>query len=78
MSNHLLKKHCNSVRISHAGDRLSEKAAEKSGDLIMKKLAGKLNKPSTPSTCTPTSVRPREESTDMISGSGIKRRRKIV
>ena len=68
--------------ISHAGDKLGKKAAEKSSDLIMKKLADKFKKPSTPSIpSTPTSVRPQEESTDMIlnrliSGSGIKRRRK--
>ena len=35
--------------ISYADDKLGKKAAEKSGDLIMKKLAGKFNKPSTPS-----------------------------
>ena len=70
--------------ISHAGGKLGKKAAEKSGDLIMKKLAGKFNKPSTlPKPSTSRSVRPREESTDMIlnrliSGSGIKIRRKIV
>ena len=56
---------------------LVKKLQKKSGDLIMKKLAGKFNKPSTPS------IRPQEESTDMIlnrliSESGIKRRRKIV
>ena len=73
--------------ISHAGNKLGKKVAEKSGDFIMKKLAGKFNRPSMrtkPSTTT--SVRPvkQEESTDMainclISGSGIKRmRRKIV
>ena len=33
--------------ISHAGDKLGKKAAEKSGDLIMKKL-GKLGKPKAP------------------------------
>lgn len=70
--------------ISHAGDKLGEKAAEKSGDLIMKKLAGKFNRPSTPSIpSASTSVRSQEEPIDMIlnrliSGSGIKIRRKIV
>ena len=49
----------------------------------MKKLAGKFNRPSTPSKPSiPTSVKPREESPDiilnrLISGSGIKRKRKI-
>lgn len=71
--------------ISHAGDKLGKTAAEKGGDFIMKKLAGKFNRPSVgtkPS--TPRSVRRKQESTDMainrlISGSGIKRmRRKIV
>ena len=61
--------------VSHAGDKLGKKAAEKSGDFIMKKLAGKFNRPSKPS------IRTQQESTKMIlnrliSGSGI--RRKIV
>ena len=30
--------------ISHAGDKLGKKAAEKSGDLIMKKLASRFTK----------------------------------
>ena len=62
--------------ISHAGDKLGKKAAEKSGDFIMKKLAGKFNRPSKSS--KPSS---QSESTDVIlnrlkSGSGM--RRKIV
>lgn len=69
--------------ISHAGDKLGKKAAEKKGDFIMKKLAGKFNRPSTLSKPSTPSIRPREETIDMtinplISGSGIKRRRKIV
>lgn len=32
--------------ISYAGDKLGKKAAEKSGHFIMKKLAGKFNRPS--------------------------------
>lgn len=64
--------------ISHAGDKLRKKAAEKSGDFVIKKLAGKFNRPSK------LSIRPQQESTDvvlnrLISGSGMKRMRsKIV
>ena len=61
--------------ISHAGDKLCKKAAEKSGDFIMKKLAGKFNRPSQPS------IRPQQESTDMILNRLIPRsgiRRKVV
>ena len=62
--------------ISHAGDKLGKKAAEKSGDFIMKKLANKFNKPFTPSKPSTQSIRPQEESTDiihnrLISGSGF-------
>ena len=70
--------------ISHAGEKVGKKAAEKSGDLIMKMLR---DKPSS----SPTQIdfiaqppqRQQEESTDiilnrLISGSGIKRRRKIM
>lgn len=69
--------------ISHAGNKLGKKAAEKGGDFIMKKLAGKFNRPSTLSKPSTPSIRPPEESIDMtinrfISGSGLKRRRKIV
>ena len=35
--------------ISHAGDKLGKKAAEKSGDFIMKKLASQFSKTKTPS-----------------------------
>ena len=49
----------------------------------MKKLANKFNKPFTPSKPSTQSIRPQEESTDiihnrLISGSGIKRRRKFM
>ena len=64
--------------ISHAGDKLGRKAVEKSGDLIMKKLA---NMRKTQPKIQPKTVRRpvKEESVDMIlnrliSGSGIKRR----
>ena len=57
--------------ISHTGERLGKKISEKSGDLIMKKLAK--------ATTTPK----KEESTDtilnrLISGNGKKRKRKIM
>ena len=35
--------------ISHAGDKLGKKAAEKSGDFIVKKLASQFSKTKTPS-----------------------------
>lgn len=80
--NHLPKKHWNPVFHTLATNWV--KKLLKKGDFIKKELAGKfkrlaftLSKPSTPS------IRPREETIDMTinrltSGSGIKRRRKIV
>ena len=70
--------------ISHTGERLGKKISEKSGDLIMKKLANMRQgntKPKTIKQLTPTITE--KESTDMIlnrliSGNGIKRRRKIM
>ena len=64
--------------ISHTGERLGKKISEKSGDLIMKKLAKARSAP-TMKTTTPK----KEESTDtilnrLISGNGVKRRRKIM
>ena len=61
--------------ISHTGERLGKKISEKSGDLIMKKLAK--------ARATPTITPKEEKSTDiilnrLISGNGIKRRRKIM
>ena len=61
--------------ISHTGERLGKKISEKSGDLIMKKLAKATATP-TMKTITPK----KEESTDtilnrLISGNGVKRRR---
>ena len=65
--------------ISHTGERLGKKISEKSGDLIMKKLAKakptiKQMKPTTPK---------KKESTDtilnrLISGNGVKIKRKIM
>ena len=64
--------------IKNTGERLGKKISEKSGDLIMKKLA-KARATPTMKTTTPKE----EESTDMIlnrliSGNGVKRRRKIM
>ena len=68
--------------ISHAGDKLGKKAAQKSCDLIMKQLlASKFNKSKT--TTGPNIPVKQEESVDMIlnrliSGSVITKRRKIM
>ena len=68
--------------VSHAGDKIGKAAAEKSGDLIMKKLANlrKGQKAIVPS--LPIEQKQQDESTDMIlnrliSGSGMKRRRRV-
>ena len=63
--------------ISHTGERLGKKISEKSGDLIMKKLAKARAIP------TMKTTPKKEESTDtilnrLISGNGVKRRRKIM
>ena len=71
--------------ISHTGERLGKKISEKSGDLIMKKLANLRQGNTKPKTIKQmkTTTPKEEESTDMIlnrliSGNGIKRRRKIM
>ena len=76
--------------ISHAGDKLGKKAAEKSGDLIMKKLGnmGKAKQPATkasrdakrPTRSAPP--QPQGESSAeilnrLISGQGVKRNKRI-
>ena len=71
--------------VSHAGDRLGKAAAEKSGDLIMKKLANLRKGATTQGAIVPSlpiEQKQQDESTDMIlnrliSGSGIKRRRRV-
>ena len=66
--------------VSHAGDRLGKAVAEKSGDLIMKKLANLRKGATTQRAIVPSSpIKQRDESTDMIlnrliSGSGRRRR----
>ena len=70
--------------ISHTGERLGKKISEKSGDLIMKKLANMRQRNTYQKTRVPNPpVRQEEESTDMIlnhliSGNGMKRRRKFI
>ena len=61
--------------ISHAGDKLGKKAAEKSGEMIMKKLHSS-TKPSLTKTIKPTE--PKQEDYNLIlnrliSGNGIRR-----
>ena len=71
--------------VSHAGDRLGKTVAEKSGDLIMKKLANLRKGATTQGAIVPSlpiEQKQQDESTDMIlnrliSGSGIKRRRRV-
>ena len=64
--------------ISHAGDKLGKKAAEKSGDLIMKKLGNmKIGKKQLLPQSQPPAAPPRESSDEilnrLISGQGMKR-----
>ena len=69
--------------VSHAGDKLGKAAAEKSGDLIMKKLANLRKGATTQKAIVPSSpIKQQEESADiilnrLISGSGMKRRRRV-
>ena len=63
--------------ISHAGDKLGKKAAEKSGEMIMKKLHGPRIAKQTTSRSTKT-IKPNQEDYNLIlnrliSGNGIRR-----
>ena len=65
--------------VSHAGDRLGKAVSEKSGDLIMKKLANLRKGATTQKSIVQTPPIKQVESTDMIlnrliSGSGRRRR----
>ena len=68
--------------VSHAGDRLGKAVSEKSGDLIMKRLANLRKGATTQRAIVPSSPikqQQQDESTDMIlnrliSGSGRRRR----
>ena len=65
--------------VSHAGDRLGKAVSEKSGDLIMKKLANLRKGATTQKSIVQTPPIKQEGSTDMIlnrliSGSGRRRR----
>ena len=71
--------------MSQTGERRGKKISEKSGDLIMKKLTNMRQGNTKPKTIKQmkTTTPKEEESTDMIlnrliSGNGIKRRRKIM
>ena len=70
--------------IKHTGERLGKKMSEKSGDLIMKNLSNIRRGNTKQKSMTPiTPAVQQQESTDMIlnrliSGNGIKRRRKII
>ena len=60
--------------ISHAGDKLGKKAAEKSGELIMRKLHGSTKQPMKPTKPT----KPKQEDYNtilnrLISGTGLRR-----
>ena len=64
--------------ISHAGDKLGKKAAEKSGDFIMKKLHGS-KRPSFTKTMKPPKPKTEEEDYNtilnrLISGNGFSKR----
>lgn len=66
--------------VSHLNERLSKKASEKSGDLIMKRLE---NMRKDNAIVSPSPIKQQKESTDMfinrlISGSGLKRRRNYL
>ena len=70
--------------ISHAGDKLGKKAAEKSGDLIMKKLGNMRigSKKQPVKNLTPAlAAAPGESSEEilnrLISGQGVKRNNRI-
>ena len=63
--------------VSHSGDKLGKKAAEKAGDLIMKKLYGS-TKPSLTKTMKPTKPKQIEDYNlilnRLISGNGLLKR----
>ena len=66
--------------ISHAGERLGKKTAEKSGDLIMKRLRNMSKGDAGQRAKIVPPIKHQKESTDMIidrliSGSGLNRRR---
>ena len=71
--------------VSHTGDRLGKMVSQKSGDLIMKRLADMRKGATGKKVMVPSSTikQHRDESTDMminrlISGSGIKRKKRVV
>lgn len=67
--------------VSHAGEQVGKKMSENAGDLIMKRLQN-LRQQEAIAAPTPVEHQQQDESTDMIlnrliSGSGMKRRRKV-
>ena len=70
--------------IKHTGERLGKKMSEKSSNLIIRSLSNIRRGNTRQKSVTPiTPVQQQQESTDMIlnrliSGNGIKRRRKIM
>ena len=65
--------------VSHAGKKIGETVSQKSGELIMKRLANMRKGTTRQKAMVPSLPKIEEESTDMIlnrliSGSGIKRR----
>ena len=70
--------------ISHAAEQLGNSTSEKAGDLIIKQLSKMRQGPNKQQNMMPnTFMTQQEKSTDMIlsrliSGDGIKRRRKII
>ena len=64
--------------ISHAGDKLGKKAAEKSGELIMRKLHGSTKQPMNEIVKPTKPTKPKQEDYNtilnrLISGTGLRR-----
>ena len=69
--------------VSHAGDKIGKKVAKKSGDLIMKNLSKMRQGSTKQQKIIPIQPITQQQDTNMIlnrliSGSGIKRKRKIM
>ena len=66
--------------ISHAGEKIGKKAAEKAGDVITKKLGSDKNMSFTPTVSIPASSTSNESTyatlNRLISGEGLKIKRK--
>ena len=69
--------------VSHAGDKIGRKVAEKSGDLIMQRLANLRKGATTQRAIVQSPIKQQEESADMIlnrliSGSGMRKKKRVV